>query len=159
MSEPTATSALVARLRTYAKEDFDDTKYLLASDAADCIVALETRVKQLEEALKWPPEVRRHNGMVDEIVGTGHFHLEQMSDGNWWFALYPIDNPNDDDKRLSADLHTRREVAIHCVVMEHPTDDGESCDGDCPKQYGEREKEEKRTARKLAANAHGEVGR
>lgn len=89
----------------------------------------------------WPPEVRRNGVLVDEIVGTGHFHLEQMSDGNWWFALYPLD---ESDKRLSVDLHTRRDTAIHCTIMEHPKEQGESCDGNCPEQYGEQERREVR---------------
>jgi len=35
-------------------------------------------------------EIRRNDdGSVDEIVGSGFFHLEQMDDDLWWCGLYP----------------------------------------------------------------------
>ena len=33
-------------------------------------------------------EIRRYAGELDEVVGQGFFHLEQMSDTHWWMALY-----------------------------------------------------------------------
>ena len=37
----------------------------------------------------WPLEVRRNaDGSLDEIVWSGHFHLEQMDHDVWWMALY-----------------------------------------------------------------------
>jgi hypothetical protein len=32
-------------------------------------------------------EVRAPDGVLDEIVGTGTLHLEQLSDGAWWFSF------------------------------------------------------------------------
>lgn len=32
-------------------------------------------------------EVRNIGGALDEVVGVGHFHLEQMADGHWWMDL------------------------------------------------------------------------
>lgn len=35
-----------------------------------------------------PPEVRLNtDGSLDEVVGTGAFHLEQMGDNLWWMRL------------------------------------------------------------------------
>lgn len=34
-----------------------------------------------------PIEVRLRSGELDEIVGEGYYHLEQMSPTHWWLAL------------------------------------------------------------------------
>ena len=34
------------------------------------------------------PEVRLNDdGTLDEVVGTGTFHLEQMDTGHWWMRI------------------------------------------------------------------------
>lgn len=34
-------------------------------------------------------EIRNNgDGTVDEIVAEGKVHIEQMSDNNWWMAIY-----------------------------------------------------------------------
>lgn len=34
------------------------------------------------------PEVRLNDdGSLDELVGSGAFHLEQMGDNHWWMSL------------------------------------------------------------------------
>mgnify|MGYP001328662734 CR=1 FL=1 len=32
------------------------------------------------------------DGTLDEVVGTGMFHLEKMDEGHWWMALYDPDD-------------------------------------------------------------------
>lgn len=59
-----------------------------------------------------PWEVRFISGQVDEIVGKGvFFHLEQMSDNEWWIGL------RRKDKELNMYLKTKR-AAISCVVAD-----------------------------------------
>ncbi len=59
----------------------------------------------------WPPEVRRNeDGSIDEIVAYGPngeciFHLEQMDEGCWWFAIYPP-NPTAGKRGLSVVIHS-----------------------------------------------------
>jgi hypothetical protein len=48
--------------------------------------SLTTRAMQAEPPK--PAEIRRNDdGSLDELVGTGLFHLEQMSDSHWWMSL------------------------------------------------------------------------
>lgn len=43
------------------------------------------------EAVAWPDPVVRFNddGSLDEVVGVGEYHLEQMDSGHWWMQLGP----------------------------------------------------------------------
>lgn len=58
----------------------------IAKSAAD---AENLVIKQLNQIFDVKtPEVRNNScGTLDEVVGTGFFHLEQMDDTCWWMSL------------------------------------------------------------------------
>ena len=63
-------------------------------------------------------EIRRNeDGTIDEIVGFGYFHLEQMDDGLWSLIVDTLDG-----HRILINLHTKRNAKIH-VLAEY---DGKS---------------------------------
>ena len=69
-------------LRACADLAHDDAVFMAHAKAvAQMFAAAPTAPKQ-------PPEVRlNEDGTLDEVVGIGAFHLEQMSDGHWWMSI------------------------------------------------------------------------
>jgi Ni/Co efflux regulator RcnB len=58
-------------------------------------------------------EVRNNDdGTLDEVVGYGYFHLEQMDTGHWWLGI-------GDSEILHVNLHSRGKIAAN-VIDERP---------------------------------------
>lgn len=58
-------------------------------------------------------EVRRNSdGTLDEIVGHGFFHLEQMADDSWWMRLTTVHG--DVDCTLFCKGSGRRKIYANC---------------------------------------------
>ena len=52
-----------------------------------------------------PPEVRTNDdGTLDEVVGRGYFHLEQMSATHWWMAF------ESGGRRVHVNLHSKATI-------------------------------------------------
>jgi len=58
-------------------------------------------------------EVRFQGGELDEVVGFGHFHLEQMTDTHWWMEF-------DDAHGRRAAVHLQSRGRIRSFVEESP---------------------------------------
>lgn len=58
--------------------------------------------------------IRESDGALDEIVGTGPFHLEQMDDNHWWMLLEA------GTKRVHVHLQARGR--IRATFEEEPAD-------------------------------------
>ena len=59
-------------------------------------------------------EIRRNeDGTIDEIVGFGYFHLEQMDEGLWSLIVDTLDR-----HRILVNLHTKRNAKI-LVLAEY----------------------------------------
>lgn len=51
-------------------------------------------------------EIRRNSsGELDEVIGKGNFHLEQMDDGHWWICF-----ENDSGQRVDVNLTSRGKI-------------------------------------------------
>ena len=54
---------------------------------------------------------RNEDGALEEIVGEGHFHLEQLGDGAWWMRL------RTEDGDIDCVLYARR-ATIHANCQD-----------------------------------------
>jgi hypothetical protein len=62
-------------------------------------------------------DIRRNpDDTLDEIVGTGDLHVEQMDENIWWLGFYP--DPDNPGKRVS--LFLSAEGPITAQLREEP---------------------------------------
>lgn len=62
-----------------------------------------------------PLEIRcNSDGTLDEIVGSGSFHLEQMSDGHWWLEF-------EDEQGSGVHVHLQSKGKISAHVERKET--------------------------------------
>lgn len=74
---------LIERLR-YVADDAGGHNYGVSDLLREAAAALEAAREDAE------PDVRfNDDGTLDEIVGSGKFHLEQMGHDHWWMQLGP----------------------------------------------------------------------
>ena len=85
--------------RSIRVKTIDDALACLRKADTDPPISLATHAGG-PEATDW--EVRRNeDGTVDEIVGTGFLHMEQMASDEWWFGLYTERSARSGAERLS----------------------------------------------------------
>ena len=54
-------------------------------------------------------EIRRNDdGTLDEVVGTGHLHVEQMSATHWWLAL-----TYGEGRRVTVSFHSKAKIKAY----------------------------------------------
>lgn len=96
----------VAEIRVLAVKSALNSK-LAVSDAGDIVALCDLALSVLDAK---PVEVRKNpDGTLDEVVGSGYVHLEQMDSGHWWIGIGYRDV-------LHINLHSRREITA--TVMD-----------------------------------------
>ncbi len=69
----------------------------------------------IASAMQVGPSIRRDaDGALDEIVGAGAYHLEQMSASHWWVAFYT----GVGDARVTVHLQSKAKIKAH--AQEEP---------------------------------------
>lgn len=59
---------------------------LLSADEGRAAIVAEMRERRIQELA--PTEIRLNaDGTLDEVVGCGNYHLEQMAGSAWWIGL------------------------------------------------------------------------